>query len=285
MNDTGAGSPHLVSTEWLASRLGQPGMVIVDGSWYLPTLNRDPRKEYLAEHIPGAVFFDLDATSDQQSPLPHMLPTPTAFASSMRKLGIGDGAQIVVYDGIGLFSAPRIWWMLRAFGARDVVILDGGLPKWKAENRPLEDGEVRRAATHFNARLDNTIVATMSDVQRALETGATQILDARPAERFRGEAPEPRPGLRKGHIPGSKNVPFAKLVENGRLKPAAELVAVLDELGIEANRPIITSCGSGVSAAIVTLALTIAGRQPGTLYDGSFAEWGLPDGPPVASES
>ena len=285
MNDTGTGSPHLVSTEWLASRLGQPGNVIVDGSWYLPTLNRDPRKEYLAEHIPGAVFFDLDATSDQQSHLPHMLPTPTAFASSMRKLGIGDGAQIVIYDGIGLFSAPRIWWMLRAFGARDVVILDGGLPKWKAENRPLEDGEVRRAATHFNARLDNTIVATMSDVQRALETGAAQILDARPAERFRGDAPEPRPGLRKGHIPGSKNVPFAKLVENGRLKPAAELVAVLDELGIEANRPVITSCGSGVSAAIVTLALTIAGRQPGTLYDGSFAEWGLPGGPPVAPES
>jgi thiosulfate/3-mercaptopyruvate sulfurtransferase len=285
MNDTGAGSPHLVSTEWLASRLGQPGMVIVDGSWYLPTLNRDPRKEYLAEHIPGAVFFDLDATSDQQSPLPHMLPTPTSFASSMRKLGIGDGAQIIVYDGIGLFSAPRIWWMLRAFGARDVVILDGGLPKWKAENRPLEDGEVRRAATHFNARLDNTIVATMSDVQRALETGSAQILDARPAERFRGEAPEPRPGLRKGHIPGSKNVPFAKLVENGRLKPAAELVTVLDELGIEANRPVITSCGSGVSAATLTLALTIAGRQAGTLYDGSFAEWGLPDGPPVAPES
>jgi thiosulfate/3-mercaptopyruvate sulfurtransferase len=284
MNDTGAGSPHLVSTEWLASRLGQPGMVIVDGSWYLPTLNRDPRKEYLAEHIPGAVFFDLDATSDQQSPLPHMLPTPTAFASSMRKLGIGDGAQIVVYDGIGLFSAPRIWWMLRAFGARDVVILDGGLPKWKAENRPLEDGEVRRAATHFNARLDNTIVATMSDVQRALETGGAQVLDARPAERFRGEAPEPRPGLRKGHIPGSKNVPFAKLIENGRLKPAAELAAVLDELGIETNRPVITSCGSGVSAAILTLALTIAGRQAGTLYDGSFAEWGLPDGPPVAPE-
>jgi thiosulfate/3-mercaptopyruvate sulfurtransferase len=285
MNDTGTGSPHLVTTEWLASRLGQPGIVIVDGSWYLPTLNRDPRKEYLAEHIPGAVFFDLDATSDQQSHLPHMLPTPIAFASSMRKLGIGDGAQIVVYDGIGLFSAPRIWWMLRAFGARDVVILDGGLPKWKAENRPLEDGEVRRAATHFNARLDHTIVATMSDVQRALETGGAQILDARPAERFRGEAPEPRPGLRKGHIPGSKNVPFAKLVENGRLKPAAELVAVLDELGIEANRPVITSCGSGVSAAIVTLALTIAGRQPGTLYDGSFAEWGLPGGPPVAPES
>jgi thiosulfate/3-mercaptopyruvate sulfurtransferase len=203
----------------------------------------------------------------------------------MRKLGIGDGAQIVVYDGIGLFSAPRIWWMLRAFGARDVVILDGGLPKWKAENRPLEDGEVRRAATHFNARLDHTILATMSDVQRALETGSAQILDARPAERFRGEAPEPRPGLRKGHIPGSKNVPFAKLVENGRLKPVAELVTVLDELGIETNRPVITSCGSGVSAATLTLALTIAGRQAGTLYDGSFAEWGLPDGPPVAPES
>lgn len=283
MSDTGTESPHLVSTQWLAARLRQPGIVIVDASWYLPVHQRNPREEYLAGHIPGAIFFDLDASSAQGHDLPHMLPTPTAFASRMRQLGIGDGVQIVVYDGIGLFSAPRIWWMLRAFGARDVVILDGGLPKWKAENHPLEDGEAQRLPAHFTARLDHSVIANMTDVQRALENQSAYVLDARPADRFRGEAPEPRPGLRTGHMPGSTSLPFAMIVENGRLKPVAELVKILDQLGIDESKPIITSCGSGVSAATVTLALTVAGRRPGSLYDGSFAEWGQPDGPPVAS--
>ncbi len=273
----------LVSTEWLAARLGQPGLVIIDASWYLPAQQRDPRQEYLDGHIPGSVFFDLDAVSAHDTSLPHMMPTPTAFASAMRKLGVPDGAQIVVYDGLGLFSAPRLWWMLRAFGARDVVILDGGLPKWKAEGRPLEDGETIRTPAHFNARLDHSVVASMADVQKALAENTAQVLDARPAERFRGEAPEPRPGLRMGHMPGSKSVPFAALLQDGRLKPAAELAKALDALGVDPQKPAITSCGSGVSAAIITLALVVAGRKPGALYDGSWAEWGVPDGPPVAT--
>ncbi len=275
--------PHLVSTEWLGQRLGQPGLVIIDGSWYLPAQNRNGRQEYLDGHIPGAVFFDLDATSAQDTPLPHMMPTPIAFASAMRKLGVSESAQIVVYDGMGLFSAPRLWWMLRAFGARDVAILDGGLPKWKAEDRPLEDGETIRAPAHFNARLDHGVIASMTDVQKALGENSAQVLDARPAERFRGEVAEPRPGLRMGHMPGAKSVPFGALLESGRLKPAPELVKALEAMGVDPQKPIITSCGSGVSAAIVTLALAVAGRPQGALYDGSWAEWGLPDGPPVAT--
>ena len=283
MPDAQPDTRHLVSTEWLAARLGQPGLVIIDASWYLPAQNRDPRKEYLEGHIPGAVFFDLDAASAQDTPLPHMMPTPIAFASVMRKLGVSEGAQIVVYDGMGLFSAPRLWWMLRAFGAKDVAILDGGLPKWKAEDRPLEDGETLRAPSHFNARLDNGVIASMADVQKALAENSAQVLDARPAERFRGEVPEPRPGLRMGHMPGAKCVPFSALVEDGRLKPPSELAKALDQLGVDPRKPAITSCGSGVSAAIITLALVVAGRQPGTLYDGSWAEWGASDGPPVAT--
>lgn len=274
---------HLVSTEWLAERLGQPGLVIVDGSWFLPAFQRDPRAEYLAGHIPGAVFFDLDGVSDQSSSLPHMMPSPTIFASAMRKLGVPDGAQIVVYDGLGLFSAARVWWMFRAFGARDVKILDGGLPKWSAERRPLEDGPVTRPPTHFTARLDHSVIADLDDVRRALDQGSAQVLDARPPERFRGEAAEPRPGLRMGHMPGARNVPFATLVEGGRLKPKEELKAALAAAGVDPARPVITSCGSGVSAAIITLALAETGAREGALYDGSWAEWGLPDGPPVAT--
>jgi thiosulfate/3-mercaptopyruvate sulfurtransferase len=273
----------LVSPEWLASRIGQPGLVVIDASWYLPAQQRDPRQEYLDGHVPGAVFFDLDAVSAHDTSLPHMMPTPTVFASAMRKLGVADGAQIVVYDGLGLFSAPRLWWMLRAFGARDVLILDGGLPKWKSEGRPLEDGETIRTPAHFNARLDHSFVASMADVQKALADNSAQVLDARPAERFRGEAPEPRPGLRMGHMPGAKSVPFGALLQDGRLKPAPELAKALDSLGVDPQKPAITSCGSGVSAAIITLALVVAGRNPGALYDGSWAEWGAPDGPPVAT--
>lgn len=272
----------LVSTQWLSEKLGTPGLVIIDGSWYLPALKRDPKKEYLEGHIPGAVFFDLDAISSHATDLPHMMPEPTEFASAMRQLGISDGATIVVYDGLGLFSAPRIWWMLKAFGARDVHVLDGGLPAWKAENRPLDDGETIRAPSHFTARLDHSVLANQSDVQRALAADA-QVLDARPAERFRGEVAEPRPGLRMGHIPGSKSLPFSLLLENGRMKTPEQLKAVFAQAGLDANKPIITSCGSGVSAAIITLALTVAGQRAGALYDGSWAEWGKPDGPAIAT--
>lgn len=272
----------LVSAQWLAERLGTPGIVIVDGSWYLPALNRNPRKEYLEGHIPGAVFFDLDAISSHATDLPHMMPEPTEFASAMRKLGISDGATIIVYDGLGLFSAPRIWWMLKAFGARDVHVLDGGLPAWKAENLPLEDGEVIRAPSHFTARLDHSVLASQADVQRAL-AAQTQVLDARPAERFRGDVAEPRPGLRMGHIPGSKSLPFSLLLDNGRMKKPEQLKAVLAQAGIDPSQPVITSCGSGVSAAIITLALTVAGYKAGALYDGSWAEWGKPNGPAIAT--
>ncbi len=281
MSSTHATLPApLVSAQWLSEKIGTPGIVIIDGSWYLPALKRDPHQEYLEGHIPGAVFFDLDAISSHATDLPHMMPEPTEFASAMRKLGISDGATIIVYDGLGLFSAPRIWWMLKAFGARDVHVLDGGLPAWKAANLPLEDGDVIRAPSHFTARLDHSVLASLGDVQRAL-AAHVQVLDARPAERFRGEVAEPRPGLRMGHIPGSKSLPFSALLDNGRMKSPDQLNAVFAQAGIDGSKPVITSCGSGVSAAIITLALTVAGHKAGALYDGSWAEWGKADGPAI----
>lgn len=276
-------SRWFVSTEWLADHLSAPDVVVVDGSWYLPTMNRDGAAEHRSAHIPGAVFFDIDAVSDRTSPLPHMLPSPEAFASAMRKLGIGDGMRIVVYDGAGLFSAPRVWWTFRLMGARDVVILDGGLPKWRAEGRPLTDEPTRRQPRHFTARIDHGMVRDLGDMQRAIADGTASILDARPAERFRGEAPEPRPGLKSGHMPGARNLPFSSLIENGRLVDPDRVAAAVEAAGVDLSRPVVTTCGSGVSAATLWLALETIGHQRLGLYDGSWAEWGGRDDTPVVT--
>jgi len=273
-----------VSADWLHQRLSAPDIVVLDASWYLPAQGRDAQAEYLAAHVPGAIRFDLDAMSDETSPHPHMLPRPEVFSSRMRMLGIGDGAQIVVYDGLGLFSAPRVWWMLRTFGARDAAILEGGLPAWTAAGYPTEDGEGRpRERRHFSARLDNGAVADADDVARALAKGSAQVVDARSGPRFRGEEAEPRPGVRPGHMPGARNVHYAALQANGRLKDEASLRAAFAEAGVDLDRPVVTTCGSGVTAAIVSLALETLGRPPRALYDGSWSEWGVDEARPVAT--
>ena len=276
-------SPHLVSTQWLADRLGRPGLAIVDGSWHLPSANRKGRAEYLAAHIPGAVFFDIDLIADQTSGLPHMLPSPQAFAQAVGALGIRESDDIVVYDGAGLFSAPRVWWTFRVFGARRVFILDGGFPTWEREGRPVEAGEPARAPVPFAASLDGSAVKTAAEVAAALQEGSAVVIDARPADRFRGEAPEPRPGVRSGHMPGSRNLPFPAVVEDGRLASPEKIKAALAAAGVDTAKPLITSCGSGVSAAILALALDSVGTPITGLYDGSWAEWGSRQDLPIAT--
>lgn len=265
----------LVSTEWLADHLNDPDLRILDASWYLPEAGRDPKAEYDAGHIPGARFFDIDEISDHRSELPHMAPPPEKFISRMRAMGVGDGHQVVVYDGAGILSAPRVWWTFRLMGKRSVAVLDGGLPKWKAENRPIEDLPPMVRDRHITIQRQADLVKDVTQVASASKLGDWQILDARSPSRFRGEVEEPREGLRSGHIPNSINVPFMEVLnDDGTLKSAVELRNLFHDKGVDPAKPIITTCGSGITAAVLALALERTGHSRQALYDGSWAEWG-----------
>ncbi len=277
-------SRWLRSTEWLEGHLHYPDVVVLDASWYLPAQKRDPEAEYAEGHIPGAIRFDIDAVSDHGNPLPHMLPSAQDFARMVGAMGIGDGNTVVVYDGAGLFSAPRVWWMFRLFGVERCFILDGGLPRWKAEGRALETETPKRQPRTFTARFNRTAVADMADVKKALDTGKAQVVDARAADRFTGAAPEIRPGLESGHMPGAFNVPSSAVLKDGALASHDALKAAFGASGLDVTKPVITSCGSGVSAAILWLALDALGHEPQALYDGSWTEWASTPGNPIVKD-
>jgi thiosulfate/3-mercaptopyruvate sulfurtransferase len=265
---------NFVSTAELAAELGDPDLGVIDASWHLPNAGRTGAAEFRLKHIPDAVFFDIDTVADRDQDLPHMLPKPETLAQAMSALGLGDGMRFVVYDALGLYAAARVWWTLRAYGVEDVRILTGGLPKWIKEGRPLETGDAHPKPRVFTPRLEDHFVASLDEVRAALASGSTQVVDARPADRFRGAVPEPRPGVKSGRMPGSLNLPFVDIIEHGALKAPDALKAAFAEHRIDLMRPIITTCGSGVTAAILALAVEEAGGTVEGLYDGSWAEWG-----------
>jgi thiosulfate/3-mercaptopyruvate sulfurtransferase len=267
-------SRNFCTTAELAAELGDPDLRVIDASWHLPNTGRIGAAEFRLAHIPGAVFFDIDTIANHDQGLPHMLPKPETLAKAMTALGLGDGLRFVVYDATGLYAAARVWWMLRAYRVENVRILDGGLPKWIKEGRPLETGDAHPKPRPFAPRPPDGFVASLEEVRAALKSGSAQVVDARPAERFHGLVPEPRPGVRSGRIPGSLNLPFSEIVEHGRLKPSDALKADFAAHGIDLQKPIITTCGSGVTAAILALAVEEAGGTVAGLYDGSWAEWG-----------
>jgi thiosulfate/3-mercaptopyruvate sulfurtransferase len=274
----------LVSTQWLAAHLKDPDLRVLDASWYLPGSKRDPFAEYQRAHIPGARFFDLDDVSDHRSDLPHMVPPVEKFMSRMRAIGVGDGHQIVVYDGSGLFSAPRVWWLFKLMGQMDIAVLDGGFPKWQAEGHPVEDLPPILRDRHMMVRRQNHMVKDVTQVSAASKLGESEIVDARSPGRFYGTDPEPRPGLRAGHIPGSKNVFYKDLLKaDDTMKSPDEMRQVFVEAGVDLDKPVITSCGSGVTAAILSLGLTRMGKTDHSLYDGSWTEWGMFPTLPIAT--
>jgi thiosulfate/3-mercaptopyruvate sulfurtransferase len=267
----------LVSTAWLAERLGDDSVRVFDASWFMPGTPRDPDAEYAAGHIPGAVRFDIDAIKDTSSPLPHMLAAPSEFAIALRRLGMNQDDTAVIYDSAGLFSAPRVWWNFRVMGHPATFVLDGGLPRWIDEGRPLETGWRDVAHGSFKAHFEPGLVRDLDVMRHTVASGAFQIVDARPAARFRGEAAEPRPGVRAGHMPGALNVPWAELVDRDALLPREALGKVFDSHGVDLGRPIVTTCGSGVSAALLAFALYRLGEREVAVYDGSWTEWGARD--------
>ncbi len=278
-------SDAVVSTAWLAEHLSAPDVHVVDASYYLPHEGLDAGQEFALHHIPGAVFFDIDEIADSRTDLPHMVPPPEKFSSRVRKLGLGDGVRIVVYDQRGIWSAPRVWWTFRYFGHSDVAVLDGGLVKWLAEGRPVEEGPTRPLERHFTPRVNSFLLRDREQMMANIASRREQVLDARSTGRFEGSAAELWPGRRGGHIPGSLNLPFDRLLdrESQTLRPAAELRTEIEAAGVDMTKPVVTTCGSGVTAAILALGLHVAGHRDVALYDGSWAEWGLPGDTPVES--
>ncbi|MEQ8664470.1 MAG: 3-mercaptopyruvate sulfurtransferase [Rhodospirillales bacterium] len=274
----------LVSTQWVAEHLDAPDVRIVDASWFLPGDERVGRECYDECHLPGAVFFDIDEIADSDSDLPHMLPSPEKFSSRVRKLGLGDGVRIVIYDNNGFMASHRVWWTFRVFGHEDVAVMDGGLAKWRAEERPTEDLPPVPRERHFTPRINHTLVRGWQQVLAGLESKREQVADARPSARFRGEADEPRPGVRKGHMPGSVNVPVLSVLDQDHfntMRPAKELRAVFENAGIDLAAPVITTCGSGVTASTLAFALHLLGHDDVSVYDGSWSEWGALADTPV----